>query len=143
SGRRSRLPDWRKILVVGWVRTRGAISLAAALTLPMAFPDQSLIVFLTFGIIFSTLVLQKLNLPPLLRALRLADDKTVELEEAIARAAGAKATLKILTAPEVVQTYPPVVIEDLRIHHTHNLQRAARQTDAAREPDASRSADKL
>src|SRR6516162_7657157 len=57
---------------------RGVVALAAAISAPevlsdgSAFPQRNLIVFLTFFVIFVTLVLQGLTLPPLIRALGLA-----------------------------------------------------------------------
>ena len=54
---------------------RGVVSLAAALALPMSagdgkpFPERSLIQFLTFWVIFATLVGQGLTLPLVSRGL--------------------------------------------------------------------------
>src|SRR4051794_38834755 len=62
---------WR--LVIAWSGMRGAVSLAVALALPLetdaggAFPKRDLIVFLTFAVIFFTLVVQGLSLPTLIR----------------------------------------------------------------------------
>ncbi|MDQ4143960.1 MAG: Na+/H+ antiporter, partial [Actinomycetota bacterium] len=80
----------RERLVVGWSGMRGAVSLAAALALPLqagprAFPQRNLIVFLTFGVIFATLVVQGLTLPALIRRLGLRGDHTEESEELEAR----------------------------------------------------------
>ncbi len=55
---------------------RGAVSLAAALAIPLEtdagapFPNRDLIIFLTFAVIFVTLVVQGLTLPALIRAAR-------------------------------------------------------------------------
>ncbi|VTU02714.1 na+ h+ antiporter : Na+/H+ antiporter OS=Gloeobacter kilaueensis JS1 GN=GKIL_0560 PE=4 SV=1: Na_H_Exchanger [Gemmataceae bacterium] len=68
-------PSWREVTVVGWTGMRGVVSLAAALALPRTAPDGSpfpcreLIQFLTFGVIFVTLVGQGLTLPLLIRCL--------------------------------------------------------------------------
>jgi CPA1 family monovalent cation:H+ antiporter len=92
-------PSWRAKAVLGWSGMRGAVSLAAALALPLttdagtAFPDRDLIVFLTFGVIFSTLVVQGLTLPGLIRLLRLEDDGQAEKEEAKARIRAAEAAV--------------------------------------------------
>jgi CPA1 family monovalent cation:H+ antiporter len=78
---------------------RGAVSLAAALALPLttdadaAFPNRDLIVFLTFGVILGTLVVQGLTLPGLIRWLDLEDDGLAEKEEAKARIRAAEAAL--------------------------------------------------
>ncbi|HTU59551.1 MAG TPA: Na+/H+ antiporter [Polyangiales bacterium] len=69
-------PDWKLVTLVGWAGMRGVVSLAAALAIPaalpdgQAFPQRSLLVFVTFVVILVTLVAQGLSLPPLVRALR-------------------------------------------------------------------------
>ena len=64
-------PNRRELFVIGWTGMRGVVSLAAALALPTAFPQRNVILFLTFSVILSTLVLQGLSLPWLIGALRL------------------------------------------------------------------------
>jgi NhaP-type Na+/H+ or K+/H+ antiporter len=59
---------------------RGAVSLAAALAVPLHtqagvdFPQRDLIIFLTYCVIFATLVLQGLSLPFLIIALDVRDE---------------------------------------------------------------------
>ena len=68
-------PPWREVTVVGWTGMRGVVSLAAALALPLKtsdgapFPARELIQFLTFWVIFATLVGQGLTLPLVIRGL--------------------------------------------------------------------------
>ncbi len=63
--------------LIGWSGMRGIVSLASALSLPLLLPDGSvfphrnLILFITFGIILFTLVLQGLSLPLLIRVLKI------------------------------------------------------------------------
>ena len=86
-------------LVVAWSGMRGAVSLAAALSIPLAtdagdaFPSRDLIIFLAFCVILGTLVLQGLTLPALIRALRIEDDGIAEREDAKARIKAADAAL--------------------------------------------------
>ena len=80
--------SWQARTVVGWAGMRGAVSLAAALALPPDFPQRDLIVFLTFAVIFVTLVLQGLTLPPLIRWLGVRDDGTEEDQRGAEGAAG-------------------------------------------------------
>lgn len=60
--------------VVGWAGMRGAISLAAVLSLPASladgtpFPHRDLLAFLVFAVILFSLVLQSLSLPMVIRA---------------------------------------------------------------------------
>src|SRR5205823_7196862 len=76
-------PPWQQVALVAWTGMRGAVSLAAALALPLmtdagnAFPQRDLIVFLTFCVILVTLVLQGLSLPALIRWLDVHDDHEV------------------------------------------------------------------
>jgi NhaP-type Na+/H+ or K+/H+ antiporter len=78
---------------------RGAVSLAAALALALkthsgaAFPGRDLIIFLTFAVIFSTLVVQGLSLPGLIRRLGVTRDGREEEEELRARLGATKAAL--------------------------------------------------
>jgi CPA1 family monovalent cation:H+ antiporter len=58
---------WRLSFLVGWSGLRGAVSLAAALALPLDFPMRNLILLLTFAVILATLVGQGLTLPIVLR----------------------------------------------------------------------------
>ena len=82
-----------------WSGMRGAVSLAAALALPLTtdagtpFPDRELVIFLTFSVILGTLLLQGLTLPSVIRALRLRDDELEDKEEAKARIYAAEAAL--------------------------------------------------
>lgn len=82
--------------LVAWSGMRGAVSLAAALALPSAFDDgdaRDLVVFLTYGTILATLVLQGLSLPVLIRALGVADDDTLQRKENKARMLAAEAAI--------------------------------------------------
>jgi Na+/H+ antiporter len=96
------VPSWQAKAVIAWSGMRGAVSLAAALALPLAtdagdgFPDRSLVIFLTFGVIFATLVGQGLTLGPLIRVLDLDDGGVAEHEEAKARIRAAEAALERL-----------------------------------------------
>ena len=86
-------------LVLAWSGMRGAVTLAAALALPLRtdhgapFPDRDLIIFLTFAVIFTTLVLQGLSLPALIRRLGIGHDADEDAEEVRARLAATKAAL--------------------------------------------------
>ena len=75
------MPTPRYVAIVAWAGMRGVVSLAAALALPIDFPERSLIQFLTFVVILVTLVGQGLTLPLLIRALGIkAGDEAAEEE---------------------------------------------------------------
>jgi Na+/H+ antiporter len=61
-----RLARWLTF-VVSWAGLRGAVSLAAALALPVGFPERNLILLVTFAVILVTLVGQGLTLPFIVR----------------------------------------------------------------------------
>ena len=77
-GRRPR-DRWLMPLLLGWTGMRGVVSLAAALAIPLtladgaAFPQRSLILFITFTVILLTLVVQGLTLPAFIRRSKLFD----------------------------------------------------------------------
>ena len=92
-------PGWRSVVLIGWTGMRGAVSLAAALALPevtaegAAFPERAFVIYLTFGVILATLVVQGLSLPLLIRGLGLHDDGASERQEMQARLTAAQAAL--------------------------------------------------
>src|SRR5919112_674686 len=71
--------------VVAWAGMRGTVSLAAALALPAGFPERGLVLFVAFGVVLGTLVIQGLTLRPLMRWLGLEQDDAVEREIRLAR----------------------------------------------------------
>jgi CPA1 family monovalent cation:H+ antiporter len=86
-------PPWQYPVVISWAGIRGAVSLAAALALPINVPGRDLIVFLTFAVILATLVGQGLTLPSLIRVLRIPPDEGAEREDAKARIKAAEAAI--------------------------------------------------
>ena len=96
----ARRADWRVRVVAGWSGMRGAVSLAAALSLPALtdagapLPGRELIQFITFALIFVTVVGQGLTLPWLIRKVRLVGDADEEEHEELrARLTIARAAL--------------------------------------------------
>jgi CPA1 family monovalent cation:H+ antiporter len=92
-------PLWRYSAFIGWTGMRGAVTIAAALLVPLRtdagapFPGRDQIVFFAFGVVLATLVLQGLSLPLVIRALGLEDDGLEADEEARARVRAAEAAL--------------------------------------------------
>jgi Na+/H+ antiporter len=90
-------PDWA--IVLSWAGMRGAVSLAAALAIPLEtdagapFPDRSLIIFLAFCVVVFTLVVQGLSLPFVIRTVAIEEDDLEAREEAKARLRAAEAAL--------------------------------------------------
>jgi monovalent cation/hydrogen antiporter len=73
-------PGRKQVFIVAWTGMRGVLSLAAAISLPTTlengapFPQRNVIIFLTFCVIFATLVLQGLTLPAVIRKLGLSGE---------------------------------------------------------------------
>ena len=92
-------PPWQFPAAISWMGLRGAVSLAAALSIPAAtdsgapFPDRDLVIYLAFSVIIATLVFQGLSLPAVIRLLGLEADGLDEKEEAKARIKSAKAAM--------------------------------------------------
>jgi monovalent cation/hydrogen antiporter len=93
-------PPWQQVAAVAYTGMRGAISLAAALAIPLtvqngaSFPGRDQILFLTFCVILVTLVVQGMSLPLLIRRLGLAGaESEEEREETEARLRAAEAAL--------------------------------------------------
>jgi CPA1 family monovalent cation:H+ antiporter len=97
---RARRSPARERIVGAWAGIRGAVSLAAALALPLEteagapLPDRDLILFITFAVIVVTLLGQGLTLPMLLRRLGVHEDGAEEeAEELRARLTASHAAL--------------------------------------------------
>lgn len=101
-GRSYTRAPWRERALIGWSGMRGGVSLAAALALPLEaggapFPGRDLILFLAFAVIFSTLILQGLTLPALIRAFRFeGEDERARRAEYEARLRAARVALETL-----------------------------------------------
>lgn len=121
------LPDPRYMLVIGWTGMRGVVALAAAISLPKTlgdgspFPQRNVIIFLTFCVIFVTLVFQGLTLPFVIRRLGLAGATTTNPEERQARREMIEAALAYLeqTRDTDLPEFRPVYDELIRVQHHH------------------------
>ncbi len=113
-------PSWKPAFIVAWTGMRGAISLAAALSLPFAlesgaqFPNRNLIIFITFFVILATLVLQGLSLPFIIRRLKLKDEGATAREEASARLEIYQAALDRIEEIENIDKAPAELLERLK-----------------------------
>jgi monovalent cation/hydrogen antiporter len=134
---RRRHASWTETTLTAWAGMRGAVSLAAVLTLPAALPDgrafpqRDLVVFVTFVVILATLLGQGLTLPALARRLPGTHGEVVEeaQEEARARRLAADAALACLEELEREEPGRRAVVEQLR-------RRVQNRIDAATEAQA-------
>ena len=113
-------PGWRNVMVIAWTGPRGAVSLAAALAIPLVitggtpFPERDVLIFLTFGVILATLVLQGLSLEPVIRLLKLQADTSLDREHARAHLAAAHAAQRRLDELAGEDWAPPAYVQHLR-----------------------------
>jgi CPA1 family monovalent cation:H+ antiporter len=121
-------PPWRYVFVIAFTGVRGAVSLAAALALPFAlpggegFPYRDLTLFVSFGVIFVTLVGLGLGLAPVVRWLGVAKDGREEYvreheSEIAARREALGAALKSLDAITDDRELSDEVVKLLRARH--------------------------
>lgn len=87
SARKDPSPGWKGPLIISWAGMRGVVSLATALSIPLmmneseAFPHRNLIIFITFVVIFITLVFQGLTLPYIIKLINLKEIDNIADEE--------------------------------------------------------------
>ena len=128
---RDPIPPLSHMLVVAWAGMRGIVSLAAALALPLTtaagtpFPFRNEVILFTFVVILFTLVLQGLTLTPLIRALRVGEDDTLEREETYAREEAARAALVRLETLGKESWPRPEQIDRMRATYEQRLRRAS------------------
>ncbi len=129
-------PPWQEVVLIGWTGMRGADSLAAALALPLAtangtaFPDRGLIFFLTFSVIFGTLVLQGLSMQPVIRWLNLEEDHSAEKEERHARLTANRAALSRICELHQVRPVKPNTLQRLKLEYEDRIRQLESETAA-------------
>ncbi len=121
-------PSWQTTFVVAFTGVRGAVSLAAALALPLAlpsgegFPHRDMILFVAFGVIFITLIGLGSGLPVVVRWLGITKDGRKEhvaehQAEIAARREALAAALKSLDAITDDRELSDEVVKLLRARH--------------------------
>jgi CPA1 family monovalent cation:H+ antiporter len=137
----------RESLLVSWAGMRGAVSLAAALAIPLAtdagdaFPGRDLIIFTTFAVILGTLVLQGLSFPWVVRRAGLEDepdDVRLEARAALAAVDAALARLDRLLADGDVG---PEIAERLRTFYALKRSNLGALADVEQDEAAQRMTD--
>lgn len=129
-------PAKRHVTIVAWAGMRGVVSLAAALALPIGFPERDLLIFLTFAVILATLVGQGVTLPLLIRRLNIDDGAGLEgQEEAYARFIASDAASARLE--DLASEWPGhmELIDTLRAQYSHRTRHAELRQDRAEEDE--------
>jgi monovalent cation/hydrogen antiporter len=127
-GRTEKPPRSKEIFLLGWTGMRGVLALAAAISLPeylnngQPFPQRNLMLFLTFSIILTTLVIQGLSLPAIIRKLGIAGAPYEDAELVRARRAMFEAALLCLDGMEDhKKPGGDWIVEDLAHHYRQRL----------------------
>ncbi|MBV9647252.1 MAG: Na+/H+ antiporter [Candidatus Eremiobacteraeota bacterium] len=116
---------WQYVSVIAWSGMRGIVSLAAALALPLGISGRNEIVFITFCVIFATLVFQGLSLVPIVRWLGVDGAEDLKERETEVRVAALRAGISHLRrlerdfqSSEEQQVQGRIIAEyDYRIQH--------------------------
>jgi monovalent cation/hydrogen antiporter len=130
-------PPWQWPVFVGWTGMRGAVTLAAALAIPLTtdagaqFANRDLIVFLAFCVVLATLVVQGGSLPLLIRLLGLEEDGLDAKEDAKARIYAADAAMARLEELVEQEQVRPDTAERLRGVYTFRRNRFSARFDHA------------
>ncbi|SNT60181.1 monovalent cation:H+ antiporter, CPA1 family [Asanoa hainanensis] len=120
SIQRTRRLNWKVRTAYGWAGFRGAVSLAAALAVPSMlsdgtpYPDRDLIVFVTSVVILTTILVQGLTLPMVVRWAGLSGDNARRDEARHARIRAAEAGLAALPAVARSLSAPAYMTERVR-----------------------------
>jgi NhaP-type Na+/H+ or K+/H+ antiporter len=101
------------------------VSLAAALALVPSFPQRDIVLFLTFAVIFATLVVQGLTLPLVIKALHVEDDGADEREELLGRRAAVEAALARLEELGAAEWTRDDTAERMRMMYEYRQRRFA------------------
>jgi len=126
---------WQESAVIGWMGMRGAVSLAAALALPLTtdagaqFPGRELIIFLAFAVILGTLIVQGLTLPAVIRWLGLEEDALERKEDTKARIRAAEAALARLDELTAEEWVRPDTAERMRGAYNFRVSRFSARFD--------------
>ena len=137
-----RRATWQARAISSWAGMRGAVSLAAALAVPVAtdagdpFPGRDLILWMTFCVILATLVFQGLTLPWLIRMLGVHDDGEEERREELkTRIKIAAAALDRIDELEGEPWVRPETLERMRGQYRYRKRRFAVQAGKIEDED--------
>jgi Na+/H+ antiporter len=125
---RDPIPRRQQAAIVAWSGMRGVVSLAAAFALPLtlsdgkSFPGRNYILFLTFSVILTTLVLQGLSLPLLIRKLGITYDGEADEEERRARVEANNAAIELIGRLRASGEFSPDIVDRLRVEYDERLE---------------------
>jgi Na+/H+ antiporter len=123
-----RISSWQSIAITGWAGMRGVVSLAAAFALPITlsngrpFAGRNYILFLAFSVILTTLVLQGLTLPLLIRKLGITQDGEADEEERRARLEANRAAMEFIEKLRADGKFSPDTVGRLHAEYDERVE---------------------
>ena len=128
-------------LVVAWAGMRGAVTLAAALSIPYLLPSgepvpgRDIVIFLALAVVVFTLIVHGTTLAPLIRWLGLQEEKRHANEERMARVAAVSAGLEALerSRGNDLEALSPHALEAIIMEYQHRLAMLVGEGDAREE----------
>ena len=141
-------PPVSHMVVLSWAGMRGVVSLAAAIALPLHFPERDIIIFLAFCAILATLVVQGTTLEWVIKRVGLVmppHPNGIDPEEATARHIAAVAMVGAIRKRANDVLYGPIASDLLAEHEDRaaHLERVQRGGGAASAERAARRAVRL
>jgi CPA1 family monovalent cation:H+ antiporter len=128
-------PRPKDLLVLSWGGMRGVLSLAAAFSVPYSlgngasFGQRSMIVYLTFCLIITSLVLQGLTMPWIIRLMAIDSTNEEEQEENHARRTLIEDALRHLNLRRVQDRFDSVLVREMMATYERRLRAFPIQED--------------
>lgn len=124
--REGEIPAAKHLFLGAWCGMRGAVSLAAALAVPLLinakpFPCRDELLICTFCVIIGTLVVQGLTLHPLIRWMGISGDAHAGEEERLARISMMQAALSRLDQIKAETQVDPAAIDHVEATYMERL----------------------
>ncbi|WP_207835915.1 cation:proton antiporter [Williamsia soli] len=135
---------WRGGVVLGWAGMRGAITVAAAQTLPQDTPHRPQLILIAFVVAATTLLLQGFTLPSVIRMAKVAPDDPERLRDEYAQLVDElqEAATAAIDDPDVLEqaggSVPEVVIELVRADSIVGRVRSSRDAADAEDTEANK-----
>jgi CPA1 family monovalent cation:H+ antiporter len=120
-------PRSKELLVLSWGGMRGVLSLAAAFSIPYSFGNgtsfgqRSMIVYLTFCLIVTSLVLQGLTMPWIVRLMAIDSTNEEEREENHARRTLIEDALRYLNRRRVRERFDAALVREMLSMYVRRL----------------------
>lgn len=119
-------PPKRNVTLIAWCGMRGAVSLAAAMSIPVLaggapFPGRDFVITCTVFVVLGTLIVQGMTLQPLIRLLGIRGDQRAVEEERLARISMIQAALSRLDELKLANRANPDALAHVEAEYLERL----------------------